>query len=222
MKKLKNWFIPIIAVVFLLGSIPVQAINLRVLIDPTDNSRRQEFDTMFKAPVIMDTAEHELHEGNSFTVTVVDTSMTTSDTLSISFKTPDSAKLFHMILSAEFKAAAHLNIDEGGTWTAETGTATTIFNRLRDGTLGTSGILENADQAAFTANGAVILNATGYAEVLVLTTVYTFSQGVLGGGSRAVEEIILDRNQTYVFIITADAGSNGAWMQLSWHEHAAE
>lgn len=222
MKKLKNWFIPLIAVVFLLGSIPVQAISLRVLIDPDDNTRRQEFDNLFKAPITIDVDHHELHEGHAFMAHGVDTSMSATDTLIMAFKTPNSSRLLHMVISGHFKAAGHLNVDEGCTWTAETGAATTVYNRERDGTFSSSGILENADQAAFTASGKYILNPTGYAAGTILHSDYTWSSGPIGGGSRATEEIILSRDTAYCFVYIADGATNAADLQLDWDEHAAE
>ena len=222
MKNWKSWFISLIAVVFLLGSVPTQAINLRVLVDPDDTTRRQEFDTKVKAPITIDVDHHELHEGEAFMAHAVDTSMAATDKLIMAFKTSDSARLIHMVVSGHFKAAGHIDVDEGCTWTAETGTATTIYNRERDGTFSSSGILENADQAAFTVSSAFVLNPTGYSAGTVIHSDYTFAQGPVGGGTRATEEIVFARDTTYFFVYTADGATNAADLELDWDEHTSE
>lgn len=189
------------------------------LVDPHDNSRLQEFDNMFKIPIGITVAHHEIHEGNSFVSDIVDEDMADNETLSLSFKTSNAAKIIHMIVETSFKGAGHVEIDEGGTWDVGSGTQNPIYNRERNSTT-ISTLLENTTSGPFIANNAVVLNASSYNAGTIIHDFYVFGEKKLGGELRDVEELVLKKNQTYLIIATADAGTNGSQITLNWYEHA--
>ena len=190
------------------------------MVDPLNNSRLQEFDNMFKIPIGITVAHHEIHEGCSFVSDIVDESMGDNDTLSLAFKTPNTTKRVHMIVETSLKGAGHIEIDEGGTWDVGSGTQNPIYNRDRNSTE-ISTLLENTTSGPFIANNAVILNASSYGAGTIIHDFYVFGEKKLGGQLRDVEEIILKKNQTYMVIATADAGTNGAQITLNWYEHVS-
>lgn len=177
-------------------------------------------DGLSESVVTVDFAEHELHEGDSFTFTTSDLTMSNGETIIIAFKTPISPKRVHLLASFATAAGGHLEFIEGMTWAQGTGAQEAILNRKRESSMNSSGLRENQGQAEFTASDTMIVGATSLAGGSVLHTDYAFGTKQSPAGVRGNNEWILKPDTTYVFRFTADGNSNGGWVELSWYEHA--
>jgi len=185
--------------------------------DPTDSTRLAELDNLGKWMVSIDESHHEIHEGDSFTANSADTSMALSDTLILAFKTPDTTKWVHLIASYTSKAAGHVDIFEGPTWDASSGSQLPVYNSERNSS-NTTAVLEDTT-GVFTDTNNIVLNPTTFAGGTAIRTLYVFAAKSSGGGERNTEEIILKQGTTYGICFTADAGSNAADVHLTWYEH---
>lgn len=189
-------------------------------VDPDDDTRRGEFDSIFPIPVGIDTFHHEIHEGEFFVSDAVDTSMALNDTLILAFKTPNTTKQFHLLIEIASKSSAHVDILEGSTWNSSSGSQNPVFNRKRDSS-NTTDVLEDTTGSFIDTNN-IILNPVNVAGGTEIHDFYTFI-GINVGGIRAdIAEIILNPNTTYAFVLTADAGSNAGHIILNWYEHVPE
>lgn len=160
---------------------------------------------------------HKVHEGDSFVNDSVDISMTTNDTLVLAFKTPDTTKLAHMVVSGWSLTIAHIDIIEGPTWDSGSGSQNTTFNRDRNSTT-TSTLLEDTT-GSFAANSATVLNPTNLAGGTIIHDIY-FAAGKKEGGEipRGIAEFMLKRNTTYAIRMTADAVNSAGHLILNWYE----
>uniref|UniRef100_A0A6M3J5Y7 Uncharacterized protein n=1 Tax=viral metagenome TaxID=1070528 RepID=A0A6M3J5Y7_9ZZZZ len=188
-------------------------------IDPSDFSRHAGFDSLFKVPVTIDVGHHEIHDGDSFHVAVVDTVMADTETLIVAFKTPSGAKLSHMVFGWSIKAAGHVDLVEGPTWTTNTGTVIVPRNRLRSG--GTSTLTEDKTATPAYTAGGVLLNPTGLAGGTTITLGYGFASKTAGNQGSHDTEWVLKAATAYAIVLTADANSNGGFIELDWYEHTS-
>jgi len=126
-----------------------------------------------------------------------------------------------MIAQASTLVGAHIEVIEGPTWDAESGTLLTIFNRNRDGTPASSIILENQSSATFTANDGVALNPTTFAGGTSLCTFFAFgSQSKIAPEARSLAEWMLKSDTQYAVRFTADGAANKGAVVLTWYEHS--
>lgn len=163
-------------------------------------------------------AHHRIHGGDSYMVSAVDESMGDGDTLILGLKTPVTKRM-HLVVSFTATVAGHVTVTEAPTWTTNTGTATTVYNRHR-GSDNTSEVSEDKSATpAFTAGG-VLTNPTGGSGGTVVETHYVLaaSGNRSGGEARGTEEIILKQATQYLITFVADGGSNGAQLRLDWYE----
>lgn len=191
--------------------------------DPNDAARQGEFDTLFKIPVVIDVAHHEIHAGDSFHACGTDTSMGNSDTLILAFKTASGTKRIHLFHSFITLTGGHFEIIEGPTWTNQTGTKQPIYNRKREASMNSSSLLEDQAQVGFVASDNMILNPTGLSGGTAIHTHYAYGQkNQFTGRGRDIEEMILKPDTQYAIRFTADAASNAAQMLLDFYEHQDE
>lgn len=180
-----------------------------------------DVDAMSNALIVIDSAHHEIHGGASFFSGTFDTSMTTSDTMVLAFKTPtvspSSEKRIHMLVQWSCKASGHLSIIEGPTWDTGSGSQHPIYNRFR-GHATTSVILEDTT-SSFVANDAMVLNPTTLAGGTTIWSEYGWADKGIGSSGVALDEGILAVDTTYAFVLTADATSNAGLIALKWYEH---
>lgn len=186
------------------------------LTDPSNTERHQEFDNLFNAPLSIDIAHHEIHEGDSFSLYVREVGIADTETVEILVQTPavsSPQKRIHLI-SEHAASTAHLfDIMEGATYTSGGAVATPI-NRERGSAKVSS--LQSAYTGTTSANIATGgTPATVWGELLG-------SGKVTGGGSRGVDEWVLAPNQSYLFRITSAGGGGSAcnaFIGLVWYEH---
>lgn len=199
--------------------------------DPGGNNRLPVNLSAAQAPVVDDVSgipisinseHHEAHEGDSFVAATVDTSMANEDTLSLAFKTPPISvpqKRIHMVGKFNTAAGGHIAIIEGPTWGQGTGTAVPIYNRKRETSMASSGLLEDKNQSTFTASDQAITNVTGVSGGTTIGLIYAFGANNRSSGDRSEEEMLLKPDTQYVVLATADGGSNAIWLGIYWYEH---
>ena len=169
----------------------------------------------------IDSAHHEIHEGDSYMAYNDELTMATTETINFAFKTPPAAtKKIHMVIEYETLIGGYIEVLEAATWTAQTGTAFVPINRHRDSS-NSSALLGDETTTIFTAN------EIAYDVTTILTTnastIYLDrapgAQNKKAHASRAMEEIILKSATTYVIRFTAVGNSNSGFIRLSWYEH---
>ncbi len=189
--------------------------------DPNDATRQGHMDDLHLAPVIMDITHHQIHEQESYECSTVDTSMGAADTLVLAFKTPPTPTRIHIVVGYASKAAAHIDVLEGPTWDASSGTQKAIFNRYRD-FAGTSAILENQGTGSFAASNNMNRNPTNLAGGTIVDDSYNWSDRKTTFEDRGDTEIILKADTQYAIRLTTDDASNAGQIKLSWYEHPDE
>jgi hypothetical protein len=203
-----------------LSAAPIQGINIT---DPADITRQAKFDNLFKVPIAITVSHHEIHEGDSFTCNAIDLTLASAATMSLAFKTPSGTKRAHVIHRFITLTGGHVEIIEGPTWTNQTGTKQPIYNRKREASMGSSGMLEDQAQAGFVASDNMILEPGSISGGTVIHTSYAFGRkNQFTGASRETDEILLKPATQYVYKFTSDAADNSAHMILDWYEHQDE
>jgi len=188
--------------------------------DPSDSTRQMAFDAMFKVPYTLDNAHHEIHDGTCFHTSKADTAMATAATLALCFKTAATQSRVHMFVHFTTLTGGHVEIIEGPGWTNQTGTKTPIYNRRRQDTMGSSGMLEDQAQAGFVASDNVIYNASAVSGGVVIYSMYAYgAKNRFSGAARGESEWVLNSSTQYVVKFTSDAASNKAGLHMDWYEH---
>jgi hypothetical protein len=146
---------------------------------------------------------HEIHEGNSFTVSKTFT-VPAGTKVNLGIVTPNTTKWAHMTPHAVCDAALTANLYEADDYSG--GTGMTEFNRNRNsGTTSTTTITHtDIDQGS----GAG-------------TSIWTFSAGAnkqVGETGSDREEFILDQNASYMWEVTATQ-NDICTLSLDWYEH---
>lgn len=186
------------------------------LTDPENTERHQEFDPLFNAPLSIDIAHHEVHEGDSFSLFVREVGVADTETVEILIQAPAVAspqKRIHLIAEHAASTAYLFDIVSGATYSSG-GAAATAVNRL-GGSVKTTAL-----QAAYTGTTAANI-ATGGTPSTIWGELLGAGK-TAGGGSRGVNEWILEPNQSYLFKITSAGGggsSCNAFIGLIWYEH---
>lgn len=193
----------------------VDGSSFGILTDPNNTERHQEFDPLFKAPLIIDIAHHEVHEGDTFSMVASDAAAASTDTVQLYINSGDVSspqKRMHLILNHYGSGAHSVVIIEGITFSSG-GAAYTPINRRRDSAKTT------AAQAARVGGddqpGGVITYTGG-------TAIWTELVGAgksVGGSARGTEEWILAPNTGYIFEIISGATSTAINISATWYEH---
>jgi len=165
-------------------------------------------------------AHHEIHEGDAYSFILTETTMQTTETINVAFKTPPSTtKFIHMIVEFSTRAGGLLEIIEAPTWTNQTGTIGVVLNANRNSS-NTSNLLEDETTTIFTAGGV------GYGVTTILTTNATVIESRYAWGAnrvpavdRSLFENILLADTQYVVRFTADGNTNGGQIHMRWYEH---
>jgi hypothetical protein len=195
-------------------------VPLARLTDPADTTRQQEFDSLHRAPLIIDVAHHEIHEGDAFLSGHADTSMNNGATIILAFKTPPGTKRIHMLYEFSTLAGGHLDIYKDSTWNASTGTLLPVYNHKQMDTPDSSAMLEDQSTGSFIANDNIILDPVNHsAGTQVIPTKFAFGAQLISAESRAVAEILLEVDTLHSFVFTADGNSNAGQLLLNWYEH---
>ncbi len=193
------------------------------IVDPSDETRQGEFDNLFTIPVMIDVSHHEIHEGDSFTCNAIDLTLASAATMSLAFKTPSGTKRVHIFHRFVTLTGGHVEVTEGPTWTNQSGAKQAIYNRKREASMGSSGMLEDQAQAEFVASNNMILEPGSISGGTVIHTSYAFGRkNQFTGANRETDELILKPDTQYTYKFTSDAADNSANMVLDWYEHTDE
>lgn len=159
---------------------------------------------------------HKINSGKKFCAFA---SSDAAASLNISLKTPATGAV-HLVASFASESKAHLTIEEGGSWTTNTGTVFAPINKDRNSS-STSGLLEDKTATpAFTAGG-VLVGVTSPSGGDIVMQSYSFGErqsGMNSGSQCESDEIVLEAGQTYSIILTSDDGSKGLHLYVEWYE----
>ena len=91
-------------------------------IDSNGRVHGKRLDPATFAPIGIDYAHHEIHEGDSFSAHISNSDMDKSEEINICFTTPNSTTYLHALFFPNSSILAEFKICEGATVTASTGT----------------------------------------------------------------------------------------------------
>lgn len=181
-----------------------------LLTDPNDYSRQAEFDPVFKIPIVIDVAHHEIHEGDSFFYSEIGT-LNLAATRDILIVTPNTTKRTHFTFYVTTTAETMLEFFEAVT-TSNDGTPVTSFNRERASSNVAGTLLYHTPTVTDTGTRLIVEqvgNATGGA-------------AKVGGNSLERSEFVLKTNSKYMGRATSSANGNDVTIFLDWYEHTPE
>lgn len=170
---------------------------------------------------IIDVEHHEVHTGANFRAQANGTDITS---LALAFRVkPDQTKQPHLIFAWTTLSSGYLQLIEGCSWTAESGTVVVPKNSNRNFT--TESILQNdkAGEGSWADNG-ILKDPSSISGGTVISDKRdyhndTFLAAPGGGGSRR-EEIVLKPGETYALVWTSTDGSKSAQIWMEWYEHS--
>lgn len=159
----------------------------------------------------------EVHDGDAYSTWWAATGKTTSQTVNIYLKTPNTTKNIHMIAAWAASGESIARIYEAPTITSNTGTnGITATNRNRN-ISDASGVLDNATSPAA---GKVGRDVTKTADGTILYTEYAGAGKNFGGENRGEQEWVLKQNTVYLFEVESRvAGGISLNLFLAWYEH---
>lgn len=181
------------------------------------------FDKATGAPISIDYAHHEIHEGDCFTVIhgVADLGAMTSpdDAITLTFTTPNTSKWAHLVILFNSVGGALCRLREGGSGGASASGAITCKNNDRNSSK-TSGLLDIAAAAGQLSYDAG-LDTGGILLVDEYISGATTNQNKGGGGAQGADrfEWVLKKNTRYqvsIFSVATAAAS----IVLHWYEYA--
>lgn len=166
-----------------------------------------QIDDVTNALTTIEYDHHEVHEGNMYSVSHVQSVDTTSFKWQVT--TPNTDKLAHMIFNLECIGELLATITEGSDRTDGTALAEVNHNRASSNT---AGVVVTHTPTGGSTDGATTIfairsGATG-----------TASKTIAIGARRGVNEFILKKNTKYVIAATTYAASYVS-LELSWYEH---
>lgn len=190
----------------------LRATDVDVLnVDPTDPTRKGEFDQIHKTPVVIEVVHHEAHEGKRFFVH--EGIVLNASSKEYLITTPNTTTWAHMTLV--IKGSLDFSI------------------RFFEGTGKTGGVaMDEIDHNRNTANASTTIvthtpTGTEGAGTVILTGLFgtpTLGGGRGGeGGEGQRDEIILKQNEKYSLLVTAlSANDNNITVDIDWYEHVSE
>lgn len=171
-------------------------------------------------------AHAEIHQGNSFSAHYVITTASTDDhRTAIGFKTPNTAKWGHLIITIATTDPAEFFLDEAPTIDDDAGTQKAILNRNRN-SVKVSGMLSLESPGVankVTTYTEAQIAAANYSAGTILTNPQLAAGAnpfAVGGTQRGNQEWLLDQNVKYLFMLqNVGANANTHSIQLDWYEH---
>jgi len=181
------------------------------------NAAHAIIDPSSQAAIQIDGPHYEVHRGAAFVGYAYSLDLD-STTISVSFRTPNSTILLHVIPAASADKASLFQVLEAPTITAGTGTDVVAYNRRRTNSR-TSTI---SSLAVAPVVGSYTINAT-----VTNTGTVLYAEAVGGGrgnfastsASRGTAEWILKPNTVYCFRLTAQANDTTADIEVDWYGH---
>ena len=185
-------------------------------------------DKMTGQKIFLDYGHHEIHRGRHFhaewSVSDIGAATTPDDVISLSWKTPDTTRLMHLVFEAECSGGALVRLIKGKTGGGATPTGIITAKNSDDGSSITSGVW---NLAATPAQASISYDATvftGGTDLLGLAGVYLSGTSAMAistpSGIRSDNEIILARN-TFYQLSVLETGSVPATLHLAWYEHVS-
>ncbi len=192
----------------------------------TSSFDKVQIDPSTHALIGSTTAHHEIHEGSAFTVFVSDGSVSLNESLTLAFKTSDSAKQLHMVFEAIADKAVNIDILENATWTSsDISGSNKVHNRrragnnpstiLNDETTGDSSFEASDRVATFLPDVSVALHPTGES----LDRYHLGTGNKIGGDSRGISEWNLNSDTQYAFRLNSETNNADCLIKLDWYEH---
>ena len=189
--------------------------------DRNDNSRKWEMDPVGLYMPVISIDHHKIHDAVSHEFHA-DTANVVSAGLNVAFKTKAGTKVAHMLFGLDISDEVKVELIEGATWTQGSGTAIDIefVNRYVRALSGL--LLEDKNQATFTASQQVIQDVTGISGGTVFDRQYTYNAGL--GASIVAEsretrhEWPLDVDTTYIMRLTQTNGNCKLTISGHWYE----
>jgi len=183
------------------------------LSDPEDSTRHQEFDPLFKAPLWIDIAHHEVHEGDMYSSIIYDEDAANGHVIQIYFKTPavaDPQKRVHMTFAHEGSGEHQYQVIEGVTYSAG-GADTDPLNRRRD-----SGATSMQEFKLGSTKSSNVITYTGGSAIW---EDWSGAGKTTGGENRGTQEWILAPNVEYIVVLTSKAAGILLSQDVTFYEH---
>lgn len=178
-------------------------------------------DSLTQALSVVQDVHREVHHGDAYYVDIVNTTMGSGDTIVLAFKTSDSERLAHMLISWSSKVSAHIEFLEAPSWNSSSGSQLSFHNRNRDAPKA-SALLENTG-GSFVATEKLVKDPTSFTGGIVLSRDYIWGDKKSASAVHRDEgEYILKRDTLYAVRLTSDAVSNECYFSMSWYEHSPE
>ena len=180
-----------------------------VLSEPT-SGRVQEFDSIFKITIVIDTGHHEIHEGDHYMYSdQVD--LPNMGTQGYLITTPNTTKWSHFLWKVSGAIGARVELFEG---TAKTGTTLqTTYNNNRNSPNVAGTIIHKGVSGSVGVGDGTLIHISG------------FGSGSAGGESGETTrdtEVILKQNTKYIFRVTnRGTNSNKVNIHFDWYEHTS-
>jgi hypothetical protein len=205
------WVAAVCMIVFLFMNTVTDGSVIRYfqLQDPDDATRLGEFDNIFKVPVSIDVAHHEIHEGDHYSL-AYNEDVANGDSAVVLIVTPNTTKWAHWVYETKTQGETIVSLLEGVTTTLN-GTTLATFNGNRN-SANTAGVLMFANPPSHT--GGTVLD------------IQQIGSGKTAGGTavRSDRELILKQNTKYILKFFNQTGSANSEMNVifNWYEHTSE
>jgi hypothetical protein len=184
-------------------------------------------DSTTDAVLTVDYTHHEIHEGSAFHAEYSVTTAATDDhRTGIMFKTPNTTKYAHMVITVSASDPAEAIFNEAPTLAdSGDGTDLAVFNRDRNSaTTSTLSSLEDTPTVgSLTSMNEAEMAAVGPSSGTELEHVFLAGgRGpfAVGGTSRGTQEWKLKANTIYlIYLQNTGANANTHYISLDWYEH---
>jgi len=183
--------------------------------------KNARLDALTESLVCISFEHHEVHDGDSFE-RHIDSGNANVASLNVAFKTVDTGKLVHMLFGFGTDDEVLWEIIEGAIWTQGTGTALDINHHNRKASSPSVAILEDVNQATFTASNQFIQDVTGIQGGTIFENQYIYNASI--GQNRSAEartsghEWVLRPDTTYVVRVTQTDGNCKMSINLHYYE----
>lgn len=159
------------------------------------------------AKVTIDYSHHEIHEGNNYILTEVNT-IASAGTRAYLITTPNTDTYTHLIFSITSSLKVSMTLTEAPTGLSA-GTSLTPINLNRNSTKTASTIIKHTPSGS--ASGGTLLYTRTVGDGTTPSQVSSTTQ-------RIQNEIILKKNTVYYFLITSAANSNIVNTEFNFYE----
>ncbi len=172
--------------------------------------RRARGDKSTDSLQTIDYAHHEIHAGSHYYVSG-HSALDATDTVEFIVVTPDTTTWAHMYFVYSGNKGFHVDVYEGATFTAATGTLATPRNNNRNEA--DASILEvRLDPSGIATDAATLIDQQKIGPA-------SPGKSDIGGSVGREDELILKQNETYLFRVTSDENSNIVNYKGFWYEH---